>query len=112
MTIKKNIGKRIRIVRASQKMTQAQMSEKLNVSPATVSAWEIGDIGISVEAAIRISEFAGVSLDWLLNGKNETVDISIESNNTPEESKLLANFRKLTRTSQIALSRVSEVMQK
>jgi transcriptional regulator with XRE-family HTH domain len=77
MDIKQNIGRRIRIVRASQKLTQEQMAKKLSVSPATVSAWEIGDIGISIEAAIRVSTFGDVSLDWLLNGKAETPDAVI-----------------------------------
>jgi len=54
------------------KLTQAQLAERLNVAPATVSTWEIGDCGISIEAAIRLAELADISLDWLLRGVSES----------------------------------------
>ena len=112
MTIKKHIGRRIRIIRTSQKMTQEQIAKAVNVSPATVSGWEIGDIGISIEAAIRVSKFAGVSLDWLLKGIDETPENEPEDSHTPEEQRLLESFRRLSKTSQAAILRVAEMMQK
>ena len=112
MTIKKNIGRRIRQVRASQKMTQEQFAKKLNVSPATVSGWELGDIGIRIEAAIRVSQFAGVSLDWLLNGKDVVSVQCLIDAQTPEELRILLGFGKLSKTSQAAILRVVEMMQK
>ncbi len=112
MTIKKDIGRRIRMIRAGQKMTQEQMAKKLSVSPATVSGWEIGDIGISIEDAIRVAKFAGVSLDWLLNGKEEPPGSCLIAIHTPEELRLLEAFRKLSKTSQTAILRLAEMMQK
>ncbi len=112
MTIKQQIGRRIRIIRASQKMTQEQLAKQLGVSPATISGWEIGDIGISIEAAIRTAEYAKVSLDWLLRGNDEPPDKKPADSHTPEEQRLLEAFRHLSKTSQAAILRVVEVMQK
>jgi len=112
MTIKKHIGRRIRMVRAGQKMTQEQLAKQIQVSPATVSGWEIGDIGISIEAAIRVANYAGVSLDWLLNGKDEAPDTQHMDTQTPEEQRILDSFRRLSKTSQAAILRVVEMMQK
>jgi len=100
------------MVRADQKMTQEQIAKQLKVSPATVSGWEIGDIGISIEAAIRLADFANVSLDWLLNDKHETPDNCSIDTYTPEEQRVLESFRKLSKTSQAAILRVVEMMQK
>lgn len=88
------------------------MAKQLGVSPATVSGWEIGDFGISLETAIRVAKFGEVSIDWLLKGKNETYGNDPEENYTPEEQRLLISFRKLGKTSQAAILRVSEMMQK
>lgn len=110
-TMRKHIGRRIRQIRADQKLTQAQLAQQIHVSPATVSGWEIGDSGISLEAAIRVAKLAGVSLDWLIHAK-ETPGADPADGHTPEELKLLENYRRLTRTSQAALMRVGEMMQK
>jgi len=110
--IKKDIGRRIRNIRASHKMTQEQIAKHLHVSPATISGWEIGDIGISIEAAIRIAKFAGVSLDWLLSGTEEMAGAGLKDTHTPEELRLVEAFRKRSKASQSAILRVAEMMQK
>lgn len=112
MTIKKHIGRRIRSIRTEKRLTQEQIAKLLKVSPATISAWEIGDIGISVDAAVRIAKFAGVSLDWLLIGNNDSPEHCPVDTSTPEEQQLLEGFHRLSRTSQTAILRIIEVMQK
>lgn len=110
--IKKGIGRRIRAIRSNQKLTQGQIAKLLGVSPATISAWEIGDIGISIDAAIRVAKLANISLDWLLIGTGETNYSCIEETEIPEELKLLEAYRKLGKTSQNAVLRVVKMMQK
>lgn len=109
--IRKSIGGRIRQTRAVQKLTQAEMAKRLDVSPATVSGWEIGDYGISLESAVRVADLGGVSLDWLVKG-NDGAGTAPESGETPEEVRLLTAFRRLGKTSQNALVRIAEMMQK
>lgn len=88
------------------------MAKQLGVSPATISGWEIGDYGISLEAAVRIAEFTDVSLDWLVKGKDTPPGHEPEIAHTPEEIRLLEAFRILSKTSQSALLRIAEMMQK
>lgn len=110
--IKKHIGRRIRQLRALKKATQAEMARQLAVSPATISGWEIGDFGISLEAAARIAKWADVSIDWLVVGKGDTSGGEPDSIHTPEEERLLTDFKRLGKTSRAALLRVAETMQK
>jgi len=93
-------------------MTQEQFAKELGVSSPTVSGWEIGDIGVSIAAAIRIAELAEVSLDWLLMGNNDAPERCPIDTHTPEEQRLLESFQRLGKTSQAAVLRIVEVMQK
>jgi len=110
--IKKDIGKRIRIIRAEVKLTQEQFAKQLKVSPATVSGWELGDIGISIEAVIRISILFDKNLDWILKGSNELSNVEQNEVHTPEETRLFEAYQKLSKSSQSAILRVIEMMQK
>jgi transcriptional regulator with XRE-family HTH domain len=110
--IRKHIGTRIRQIRASKKATQAEMAKEVGVSPATVSGWEIGDFGISLETAIRVAKFGEVSLDWLLKDRSPAQNNDPKDGLTPEEQRLLESFQRLSKTSQTAVLRVTEMMQK
>lgn len=111
MDIKKHIGKRIRQIRGQLKLTQLQLANALHVSPASVSAWELGDSGISIEAAIRLAKLAGVSLDYLLQGMGEARREWPEEPParhealTPDETRMLEAYRKAGRADQRALVR-------
>jgi transcriptional regulator with XRE-family HTH domain len=69
MTIDKvEIGKRIREVRRSLRMTQRKFGERLGVVPSAVSAYEAGTKFPPPESLARIVELGGASFDWLLAG--------------------------------------------
>lgn len=88
------------------------MAKQLDVSPATISGWEIGDFGISLEAAIRLTKWTGVSLDWLVSGKEAPAGNEPSDTCTPEEQRLMISFSRLSKTSQSAVLRVVEMMEK
>ena len=110
--IRKHIGRSIRQIRAAKKATQAEMAKQLAVSPATISGWEIGDFGISLEAATRVAVWANVSIDWLVTGKDAPPGGEPNELHTPEEERLLDGFKGLSKTSQTAILRVIEMMRK
>lgn len=112
ITIRKRIGRRIRQIRANKKITQVEMAKQLEVSPATVSGWEIGDFGISLEAAVRVANWADVSLGWLVTGNDASPGNGPDEIHTPEEQRLLESFQRLSKASQTAVLRVTEMMQK
>ena len=52
-------------LRKKASLTQAEFGEKFNYTDKTVSRWENGSVIPSVEVLKQISEFYGVSLDYL-----------------------------------------------
>ena len=65
---KKEMGKRLKIRRKQQHLTQEQLAEHLNISVKHYSEAERGLVGLSVENLIKVSEILGISLDYLLKG--------------------------------------------
>lgn len=62
-------GERIKRLRTSKELTQEQLAEKINVSRTYIVKIENGLQTGPIEIAIELAEFFGVSLDFLLLGK-------------------------------------------
>ena len=60
------VYKRIRDLREDKDITQTKMSEYLNISQRSYSHFENGTRGIPTDVLIRIADFHGVSIDYLL----------------------------------------------
>lgn len=60
------IGDKIKLLRRKRKLTQSQLANELNVSAQAVSKWEKGLSCPDIETIIKISEFFGVTTDFLL----------------------------------------------
>ena len=66
------IGKKLLYLRKKNKLTQAELAEKLNYSDKAISKWEKGESLPPVEVFYNISKFYGVSLDYIIG--DETID--------------------------------------
>ena len=66
------IGKKLLYLRKRNKLTQAELAEKLNYSDKAISKWEKGESLPPVEVFYNISKLYGVSLDFIIG--DETVD--------------------------------------
>lgn len=53
-------------LRTQHKYSQETLAEKLNVSRQAISKWELGTTLPETEKVIALSEFFGVSIDYLL----------------------------------------------
>lgn len=60
------LGPQIRKLRLSCRMNQVELAEVLGVSKQSVSNWEHGNILPSVELLVKLSDYFGVSTDYLL----------------------------------------------
>ncbi len=69
----KEIGLRIAQARKKKSMSQADLSEKAQVSISHISDIENGKKQIGIEIFIRITEALNVSADWLLRASNNEV---------------------------------------
>ena len=58
---------RIRDLREDHEMTQTQISKILSCSQRVYSNYERGDIDIPTAVLIKLADFHGVSVDYLLN---------------------------------------------
>lgn len=56
----------IRSLRIDSGYTQKQIAELLNVKQNTYSQYELGVVNYPVEALLKLADFYGVSVDYLL----------------------------------------------
>ncbi len=63
---RKEIGQRIRHARRLANLSQAELSERLQISPSHMSDIENGKKNIGLDIFMRITEVLQVSADWLL----------------------------------------------
>ncbi len=61
---------RIRDLREDKDMTQTQMAKILMCSQRVYSNYERGDIDVPTQILIRLADFHGVSVDYLLGRTN------------------------------------------
>lgn len=70
-----SIGKTIAELRKEKGWTQVELAEKLQVSDKAVSKWEKDDAFPSVEFFPTLAELFGVSIDYIMTGKVESVNL-------------------------------------
>lgn len=62
----KEVGSRIREARKKKKLSQAELSELLDISPSHMSDIENGKTNIGLDIFMNLTEILMVSADWLL----------------------------------------------
>ena len=71
------IAERIKSLREQNKMTQAELARKLNVTRSSVNVWEMGTSVPSTSLLVDIAHLFHVSTDFLLGIKGTTtLDVS------------------------------------
>lgn len=71
------ISERIKELRLSMNYSQVELASKLSVTKQTVSNWENDNIQPSIDVLIKLSNFFGVTTDYLLGRDNiPRLDIS------------------------------------
>ncbi len=69
------LGDKIKLYREKKRMTQNEVADILNVSPATISKYESGALEPNIESLKRLAELFEISIDELLSDEKE-FDIS------------------------------------
>ncbi len=72
----KQSGERIRQLRIQNRYTQEAMAKALNIDRSLLSHIESGKRGCSLDILVLLSDFFGVSLDYLVLGKEQTMTFS------------------------------------
>ena len=69
-----DISKRIYELRKKKQVSQEELANNLNVSRQAVSKWESNQTLPDLEKVVLMSEFFGVSTDYILTGKDKSGD--------------------------------------
>jgi len=67
-----SVAEKIRHYRLKENLMQKELAEKLDVSTACISSWEVGRTEPSLELLKRIRDFFAVTYDDLLNERSES----------------------------------------
>ena len=59
--------KNLRAIREDRDIKQKDVAKALNVSQNTYSQYETGVISLTAEVLVKLSDFYGVSIDYLLD---------------------------------------------
>lgn len=65
--LKETVAEKLAYLRKENKMTQAELAEKLNYSDKSVSKWERGEALPDLEVLVHVAELFHVSLDYLVS---------------------------------------------
>ena len=99
------IGARIRKVRLARKMSQAELSDKANISLPHISEIELGKADVRMQSFIKIIEALQVSSDEIIRANVPSVSqllnqdyAEVLSDCTPEEVQTLITITKQMKT--------------
>lgn len=71
------IADKIKELRESSHLTQAELAKKLNITRSSVNAWEMGISVPSTSYLIELASLFGISTDYLLGlSQNNVIDVS------------------------------------
>lgn len=71
------IGKRIALLRKEKGLTQEELANAMGVSPQAVSKWENDQTCPDISALPKLARFLGVTVDELLEGKQELAPVRL-----------------------------------
>lgn len=92
------IGERVHELLKEQGKLQKDLAEYLNTRPSTVNGWKQGNRTPSTEMLLPICEFLGVSIEYLITGR-ESEDAKIHLSN--DDSEWLSIIHKLPQSAQL-----------
>lgn len=91
-----DFGLRLKELRKKKKLSQSQVSARLNITKSSISGYENNIITLSNDIIVKLTLLYGVTTDYLLGlDNNESIVISDLTNNQKEIVRLLVNEFKL-----------------
>lgn len=91
------LSEKIRDLRKKSGLSQEELAEKLDVSRQAVSKWELGAAVPTADKLLELSDFFGVSLDYLMRFDSDNSENPVSDATNPEKPR--ANSSKAFRKS-------------
>lgn len=91
------IGDKIKELRKNSKITQAELSDSINIGQSTLANFENGKRTIPVDIIIELARYFNVSADYLLGLSNspDAKEVIHGEQLSTDEKKLIDNYRAL-----------------
>lgn len=89
------IGARLKLIRARQRLTQAKMAQELGISLSHYSKLEVGIGGMSHGLIFALCRRFGINEAWLVYGEGEAPDFSLVTDEIPAAERSGNSGRKL-----------------
>lgn len=91
----KDLSTKLKELRLSHNLSQADVAKKLEISPSIVSGYETGERTPSTENLLALAYLYKCSTDYLLGKSNETPSIMLDTDGlTPEQIQALQTLIK------------------
>ncbi|MCR5149139.1 MAG: helix-turn-helix domain-containing protein [Eubacterium sp.] len=91
---------RLRELRTNNRYSQEQLAEKLMVSRQAISKWETGESLPDIDKAMMISDFFGVTMDYLLKERENVSEIKPDDNMDRAIIKFMGSARQMNQISE------------
>jgi transcriptional regulator with XRE-family HTH domain len=91
---------RLRELRTKNRYSQEQLAEKLMVSRQAISKWETGESLPDIDKVMLISDFFGVSMDYLLKDRENVSEIQPDDNMDRAIIKFMGSARQMNQISE------------
>ena len=72
------LAQQIKKLRTANNLSQYELAEKLYISRQAISKWENGEATPDMDKLVQLAEIFGVSLDYLVLGKETEKEIVVE----------------------------------
>jgi transcriptional regulator with XRE-family HTH domain len=103
-SILSTIGERIKQVRLSASLTQAEFGKEIGVSGATVSTSESGKTNPEPRTIILICDKFGINRQWLETGEGERLKLQEASSLIPRLQRIFSSYPAIAHTLETALA--------
>lgn len=92
----KNLSVRLKELRMSQNLSQADVAKKLDISPSIISGYETGERTPSTENLLALSYLYKCSTDYLLGKSNDKPFVVLDTDDlTSEQVEVLQDLIKV-----------------
>ena len=84
---------RLKLLRKEKKITAKQLSKELQVAESTISMYENGKRQPDFNMLLKIADYFGVSIDYLLGKEDKEKKLSEKNNLTEHEQNIINAYR-------------------
>lgn len=99
-------AERLKQLRKEQNISQETLSHEIFVSQESISAYELGKHFPTLDILIKLSDYFGVSMDYLM-GRDDHRFKSDDCSWDSSEESIVANYRKLNAAHKMLLMKMS-----